>query len=457
MRIVIIGCGKVGIALAKTLSHEGHDLTMIDRNKAVLDQNEERLDVMVLEGNGTSVSLQRQAEVGTADMLIAVTGLDEVNLLCCMIARKLGCGHTIARIREPDYLEAYTLLRDNFGLSMAVNPERTAAREIYGLLRYPSLLKRLVFSKGRAEIVELPVRAGGKLDGMQLMDLYHDLKARILVCAVDRGGEVTIPRGSFVLKANDRIFVTAPSEALLTLIRFTGLETFRIKSVMILGGSRIGFYLTQTLIKNGIEVKILEQDRAQCERLSEALPDATIVCADATSVDELVSEGLEETDALISLMNVDEQNIVVSMLANRRNVPKVITKINRTEYSDILDQTGIECVVTPKHLSTNEILRYIRAKESKNGDDVLALTRMVDDKVEALEFLVDRNTWYYGQPLMQVPLKKNMLIAAITHNGTVAIPSGSSVYQPGDSMVVVTTADRTISGINDIFAQAPRA
>ncbi len=454
MRIVIIGCGKVGVALAKTLSHEGHDLTMIDRNRAVLEQNEERLDMMVLEGNGTSVALQRQAEVPSADLVIAVTGYDEVNLLCCMIARRLGCVHTIARLREPEYIEAYNLLREDFGLSMAVNPERTAAREIYGLLRYPSLLKRLVFSKGRAEIVELPVRPGSRLDGVQLMDLYKDLKVRILVCAVDRSGEVTIPGGSFVLKANDRIFVTAPSEALLNLIRFTGLETIKVRSVMVLGGSRIGYYLTQTLNKNGIDVKIIDSDKAQCERLSDALPAATIVHADATNMDELMSEGLEETDALISLMNVDEQNIVVSMMANQMSVPKVITKINRTEYSEILDKAGIECVVTPKDLSTNEILRYVRAQEG-SSNDVLALTRFVDDKVEALEFVVDRKTWYTGQPLMRLPMKKNILLAAITRNGNVVIPSGETSFQPGDSVIVVTAADRPISRLNDIFSREP--
>ena len=456
MRIVIIGCGKVGVSLARSLSREGHDLTVIDRNRTVLEQNEERLDMMILEGNGTSVSLQKQAEVSSADLLIAVTGYDEVNLLCCMIAKKLGCDHTIARIRNPEYIEAYNLLREDFGLSMAVNPERTAAREIYGLLRYPSLLKRLVFSKGRAEIVELPVRAGGKLDGMQLMDLYHDLKVRTLVCAVDRNGEVTIPGGSFTLMANDRIYVTAPSEALLTLIRFTGLETFKVRSVMILGGSRIAFYLTQTLIKNGIDVKILDSDKDQCERLSEALPEATIVYADATSIEELKSEGLEETDALISLMNVDEQNIVVSMLANEMNVPRVITKINRTEYSDILDRAGIECVVTPRDLSSMEVLRFVRAMESPNGDDVLALTRIADGKAEALEFVVDKTTWHCGVPLQKVPLKKELLIAAITHNNNVIIPSGESVFQPGDTMVIVTRADRTILKINDIFSRDAR-
>ncbi len=455
MRIVIIGCGKVGVALARTLSQEGHDITVIDMNRDVLEQNEERLDVMICEGNATNVSIQRQAEVNTADLVIAVTGADEVNLICCMIAKKLGCLHTIARVRNPEYYDAYSLLRNELGLSMAVNPERLAAREIYGLLRYPSLLKRDVFAKGRAEIVELPVRAGSKLDGMQLHQLYLSLKVRILVCAVERNNVVYIPNGSFSLSANDRIFVTAPSESLLTLIRFTGLETFKVRSAMILGGSRIGFYLSQMLMKSGVSVKVIDNDADHCNYLSESLEDATIVHADGTSFDQLLAEGLEETDALISLMNVDEQNIVISMMANNLHVPKVITKINRTEYSEILGTAGIECVITPKALVSNEILRYVRAMKNSEGYEVLALTRMIDDKVEALEFQVDKTTWYTDQPLKSIPLLKNLLVAAINHTGNVSIPSGDSMFSAGDTIIVVTTAERSLATINDIFSTAP--
>ena len=455
MNIVVIGNGKVGYTLTEVLSQEGHDVTVIDTRKEVLAYSEERLDVMVVAGNGADPEIQKQAGVPEADLVIAVTARDEVNLLCCMLSRKLGCIHTIARIRSPESSEAYYLLRDELGLSMVVNPERTAAREIFGLIRYPSLLKRELISKGRAEIVELPVRAGGKLDGLKLMELYTMLKVRVLVCAVERNGEVFIPDGSFTLRGNDHIYVTAPSDCLLSLIRFTGLETARIKNVMVLGGSRIGVYLCQMLTKAGIHVKVIDIDKARCEELSESLDGVTIVNEDASSFAVLLNEGLEETDAVVSLLNFDEQNIVVSMFANSTRVPKVITKINRTEYSDILRTSGVECVITPKILSTNDILRYVRAMENRQGSQVLGLHRMVENKVEAMEFRADATTWYLGIPLKNIPLKKDLLIAVISRNGAVTIPGGDSVFLEGDTIGVVARADRAFITLNDIFARQP--
>ncbi len=455
MNIVVIGNGKVGYTLTEVLSREGHDITVVDTRKEVLFYSEEHLDVMTVQGNGADVDVQRQAGVPEADLVIAVTAKDEVNLLCCMLARKLGCIHTIARIRSPEYSEAYYLLRDELGLSMVVNPERTAAREIFGLIRYPSLLKRELISKGRAEIVELPVRVGGKLDGLRLMELYNMLKVRVLVCAVERGGEVYIPDGSFTLKGNDHIYVTAPSDCLLSLIRFTGLETAKIRNVMILGASRIGIYLCQMLTKAGIHVKVIDIDRPHCEKLSEALDGVTVVNEDASSFSVLLNEGLEETDAVVSLLNFDEQNIVISMYANSIRVPKVITKINRTEYSDILRASNIECVITPKVLSTNDILRYVRAMENRQGSQVLGLHRMVENKVDAMEFRADASTWYLGIPLKDIPLKKDLLIAVISHNGVLSIPGGDSVFNEGDTIGVVARADRIFITLNDIFSRQP--
>ena len=455
MKIVIIGDGKVGYTLTQALSREGHDLMVIDNRKDVLEQAEERLDVMVLEGNGASVNVQMQAGVQSSDLMIAVTSADEVNLLCCMIARKLGCRHTIARIRNPEYTQANYLLRNELGLSMVVNPERTAAREIFGLLQYPSFLRRDLFAKGRAEIAELPVRQGSRLDGIKLHDLYSMLRVRVLVCAVERNNEVFIPDGAFTLKNGDYIYVTAPAKYLLSLVKFMGFETAKIKSAMIIGGSRIAFYLSKMLLDAGIKVKVIELNAQRCAELSETLENATIVHADGTSFETLQAEGINETDAMIALMNFDEQNLVVSMYANNMNVPKVITKINRVEYGQILRTAGMECVISPRMLICNDILRYVRAMQNRQGEGVIALHRMVDNRVEALEFLAGKDTWYLGTPLKNIPLKPNLLLAVISHNESVVIPGGDDCFVEGDTLVIVTNADRSMGGINDIFSRAP--
>ena len=455
MRIVVIGSGKVGLTLTEALNREGHDLTLIDNQKDVLSIAEERLDVMTCEGNGANVEVQKQAGVTEADLTIAVTNADEVNLICCMVARRLGCLHTIARVRNQDYHDAYYLLRDELGLSMVVNPERTAAREIFGLIRYPSLLKRDLIAKGRAEIVEMPVRPGSKLDGLRLPDLYGMLKVRVLVCAVERDDDVYIPDGNFILRGNDRIYVTAPSEYLLSLIRLTGLDSSKIKSVMILGGSRIAVYLCQVLSRTGIDIKLIDNNRAHCEELGEELNGVTVVNEDATNFSVLLNEGVEETDAIVSLLNLDEQNIVVSMFANNLHVPKVITKINRTEYSDILKTAGIECVITPKILASSDILRFVRAMENRHGAEVLSLHRLVENKIEALEFHIGPESWYRGVPLRQIPLKKDFLIAVISHRGQITIPSGESAYLEGDTVVVVAKSEQALNSLNDIFSKQP--
>ena len=455
MKIIIIGDGKVGFTLTEVLTREGHDVTVIDNRKEVLTAAEERLDVMGIGGNGASAAVLKQAGIQQADLMIEVTARDEVNILCCMLARKLGCKHTIARVREADYTDLYYLLRDELGLSMVVNPERSAAREIFGLIRYPSLLRRDLIAKGRAEIVEMPVRSGSKLDGLKLLDMYGMVKTRVLVCAVERHNEVFIPDGSFTLRGDDRVWVTAPSEHLLSFIRYTGMETARIRSVLILGGSLIGFYLAQMLLKAGIDVKLLDNDKAQCEFLSESLDGLTVVSDDATNLSTLLNEGIEESDAVVSLLNYDEQNIVISMFANHIRVPKVIAKINRTEYSDILRRAGIECVITPRILCTSDILRYVRATENRQDSEVLALHRMVENQVEALEFRATAKTWYLNVPLRNVPLKKDILVAVISHNGVIVIPGGDSFFQEGDTVVIVAKSDMTLSNFNDIFSRQP--
>lgn len=455
MKIVVIGDGKVGYTLTEALSKEGHDILVIDNQKDVLERSEELLDVMVLNGNGASVDVQRQADVGASDLMIAVTSADELNLICCMVARKLGCRHTIARIRNPEYAQHLSLLREELGLSMTVNPESSAAWEIFRLLQYPSFLKRDAFAKGRVEIVEIPVAQDGRFDGLQLTDLYKTVKIRVLVCAVERGDEVFIPDGSFVLRGGDKIYVTAPTQDLVALIKSTSLDQVKIRSVMIVGGSRISVYLADMLLEAGIKVKLIDNDIEKCTELCQRLPRASVIHADGASISELNQAGITETDAVVTLTNIDEENLLISMYANHMHVPKVVTKVNRTEYNEIFRDKGIDCVVSPKLITCTDILRYVRAMQNRQGAGVITLHRMVDSKVEALEFRAAASTWYLGVPLMSIPLKKNLLIACITRNGKVLIPRGSDCITAGDSVVVVTTSDRSFRDLNDIFDEAP--
>ena len=456
MRIVVIGDGKIGFTVTQALVREGHDLVVIDNQAAALKQTEDSLDVQVIEGNGASVSVQKQADVAAADLMIAVTEADETNLLCCMIARQLGCPNTIARIRSPEYNEDVYLLKEGLGLSMVVNPERSTAKQISSLLQYPSFLKREKFAKGRAEIVEMLIPEGGKLDGMILSDLYKSLKVHVLVCAVVRDNEVTIPDGRFVLKAGDHIYVTAATGDLLSLLKSTGYETPRVRSVLMIGGSRIAVYLSQFLAQTGVDVKIIDSNLERCNLLSEMLRKAEVIHADGPSFTVLRQEGIEEMDAVICLMNIDEQNIITSMFAHSINVPKIVCKMNRTEYAAILSDDIKECVITPRILTANDILRYVRAMENRPGEGVITLHKLVDERVEALEFEVNASTWYLDTPLKSIPIKEDLRIAIITRRGNTIVPSGEDCLKTGDSCVIVTTSAGEFNTLNDIFESAPK-
>ncbi len=453
MKIVIVGAGKVGFALTQQLTKEGHDVVVIDSNKNVLQESLMTLDVMVVHGNGASLRVQKEAGVESCDLVIAATSADEINLLCCIIARKLGHAHTIARVRNPEYAEQLFFLKEELGLSMMINPERTAANEIFRLLQFPSFLKRDSFAKGKVEIVEIVLKENSILDGKQLLDLYKIAKVRVLVCAVERGSQVYIPDGSFRLQKDDKIYVTAPTRDLTALIKHMDLYTHRIKDVLIIGGSNIAYYLAADLIASGVAVKIIESKHSRCMELAGLLPKASIVEADGCSKAILQSEGIESTDAVVTLTNIDEENLLVSMYANFLQVPKVVTKINRTEYNEVFHGKGIDCVISPKLLTSNDIVRYVRAMQNTTGGSVITLHRLVDGRVEALEFLATEDTNYLGQTLQQIQLKPNILISCINRGGEIIIPNGETTIELRDTVIVVTTADRPINTLNDIFEE----
>ena len=453
MNIIIAGGGKVGSMLTRQLSSEGHDITVIDQDYRILQSSVERYDVICVHGNCASMEILIQAGVRDADLLIAATNQDEVNLLCCTTAHALNPKlHTIARIRNPEYTDQIYRMRDVFGLSMVINPENQAATEIERLLKYPGFLRRDTFAKGKTEIVELRVDAGSKLCNVRLMDLRNIVKCQVLVCAVIRGGSTAAPKGDFVLREGDRIFVTALSENLTTLLKNLGILTRRVHSVTICGGGRISYYLASRLEKTGIACQIVESNFDRCKELCELLPNTDIIHGDVSEQGLLDEEGLEKTDALVAMTGQDELNMIVSLYASSRGVPQVITKLGNTGNRGIIDTLSLGSVVCPRELVCSNIVRYVRAMENQTGA-AITVHKIADGQAEALEFLVDETTKYCGLPLKEIKLKPNILLVSISHGAKTEIANGNSVFHKGDIVVVVDTNSREIiRQLNDIFA-----
>ena len=453
MRMIIVGGGKVGFSIAEQLTKEGHDIVVIDSDKHVSAVISDSLDVMSVCGSGASAEVLRQAGVSESDLLIASTGQDELNIMCCMFAKKLGCERTIARVRSPEYYEQIYLLRDELGLSLIVNPELKTAQEIFGLVEIPGVFKRDTFAEGRVEIVELVPKPGDMLDGVMLRDLPKTIKCSLLVCAVQRGDSVLIPDGSFTLAAGDKVYVCAPAAEIVRVLRTLGLHRKRARDVLLIGGSRVAVYLTTMLQKTGARVRIIEQDREKAKTLAETLPDAQIICADGTSASLLASENAEQMDTAVLLTNIDEENMILAMYLSRIGVPQVITKVNRTEFGVMLGGLGVDRIVSPKRLCANVIVRYVRAMQNTDGSSVIALHHLVDGRVDALEFSVTAATKNLGRTLREIQLKPNILISSINRRGKIIVPGGSDVLEEGDTVIVVTTSERVILDLNDIFAE----
>lgn len=451
MKIVIVGDGKVGYALTKQLCQEGHDVVVIDSDQKVLQQSMEALDVFVIHGNGATIDIQLEAGVDKSDLLIAATSGDEINLLCCVIAKKLGCKHTIARVRNPEYSKQLALLREDLGLSMTINPERSTAREIFRILKFPSFLNRDTFCHGRAELVELKISPDSPLAGLYLKDLPNVLGVNVLVCGVDRAGSFTIPVGNFQLLAGDKITVTAANDKLVQLINRLGLSNQRVRDVLIVGGGKIATFLTTLLLNIGVHVTIIERDEEKCRALSQKLPGAIIIHGDGTAQELLNSEGIQDMDAVVSLTNMDEENILISLYANHVGVPKSITKINRVEYEPIFRDYGLGSVVSPKLLTANDIVGYVRAMQQTTTSSMLSLYLLCDGQAEAVEFRAKAGTRYLGVPLKDVALRSNLLVACINRGSEIIIPKGNDCILEGDNVVVVTTNEEPLTSLNDIF------
>lgn len=452
MKILIAGSGKLGETLARQLCAEEHDVTLVDSDRSVLESGLNRYDVMGVMGNCASMEVLRQAGVESANLLIAVTGSDEVNLLTCTTAHYINPKlHTIARIRNPDYAEQAYSMRDAFALSMIVNPERQAATEIERLLRYPGFLKRDTFAKGRMEIVELKLEADSRLCNVTLSSLNTLVRCRVLVCAVLRGGNAIAPDGNFVLHAGDRVFVTASTEVLSELLKNLGIVTHRAQRVMLIGGGKISYYLAQALEESRLDVQLVEKDPDICEQMAKALPRTTVIQGDAADRSVLEGEGLASCDALVTLTGLDELNMVISLYGSGFGVKQIITKVGRMEDGRVLDSLPLGSVICPRKLSCSTIVRYVRAMQKQAGAAITVHT-IADGQVEAIEFPVDEHTLHCGEPLKKLKLRENILLVGINRGDYTEIPNGDSSFEQGDSVVVVSSGATVLMQLNDIFA-----
>lgn len=447
LNIFIVGCGKVGHTLTEHLVNEGHDITIIDTNERVIQDTSELFDVMGIRGNGASLNVLESAGINKADLIIAVTGSDELNLLCCTIAKKANSGiGAIARVRNPDYAEELPYLRNQLGLSIIVNPELEAARVIAGMLSRPQALSVSRFAKGHAELIRFRIPAGSALGGKRIMDLDSIFRFGYLVCAVERDGEVSIPSGPFKLHEGDDITIISSSRDGHRIFESLGMQSHAAGSCMIIGGGKSSYYLARQLINQKVDVKIIEKNRERCEELSTLLPEAIVVCGDGSDEMLLREEGIDSTEAFVALTGQDEENILLTLYAKQKPGLKTITKINRITFSDVISSLDLGSVVYPKHITSETIIAYVRARRNTIGSNVETLYHMFERRVEALEFHVDKDAPVVGIPLMKLKLKSDLRVACISRKGKVIFPRGQDAIQPGDGVVIVTTH----SGFGDI-------
>ena len=446
MRIVIIGAGKIGVTLTEQLAHEGHDITVIDSRPEALADIGNRLDIMTVEGNGISIETQTEAGVPEADLVIAVMSTDEQNLLSCLIAKKLGVGNTIARVRNPEYTSALQLVKEDLGLSMALNPELASASEIARILRTPSAIKIDTFSGGRVELYKVDIPQGSPLAGLRLADLGR-MYAGVLICVVERGAHgVHIPDGNFVLQGGDRISFIAKPKMAARFFHKIGIPTEPVKRVLLIGGGRITYYLAKQMLDFGAAVKIIESRLSVCHDLADRLPGATIIHGDGTNEQLLREEGVARMDAIATLTGIDEENVLMSLYARSVSEAKIVTKINRPTFSHIVKSMDLGSVFHPRYIAADHIVRYVRAMQNSLGSNVETLYKIVGSKAEALEFRATEKSAVCGVPLAELSTLPELLIGAINRGGRILTPGGRDTIEPGDTVVVVTTA----AGLNDL-------
>ena len=437
LKIIIIGCGKVGRTLVEQLSQEGHDITIIDKNRERISQLANLYDVMGLVGNGASYNIQKEAGIGNADLIIAVTG-SELNLLCCTIATQVGNCAAIARVRTPDYSQEADYLREKLGLALIINPEYEAARDMARILYLPSSLEVTGFAHGQAELIKYAIPENSLMDGIAIKDLGHKLKANILIGAIERDNDVFIPSGDFILKKGDKLSFVGAHKQAKEFFSHLGLNSHSVKNTMIIGGGKAAYYLAKELLSRGIRVKIIENDFNRCEELSILLPEAIIINGDATDQTLLREEGIETTQSFVPLTGIDEENIMLTLYAKQVSNAKVITKINRITFTNVINSLDLGSVIYPKYITSEAIIAYVRAKKASMHSNIETLYHMYDSRVEAIEFFVSEKSAVTDVPLKDLTLKDNLLLCFINRNGRIIIPSGNDSIQKNDTVMIIT-------------------
>ena len=441
MRIIIVGCGKVGYAIAQQLTQEKHDITLVDDEPEHLSRADSTLDAMCLNGNGASISVLMEAGVRSADLVIAVTGVDETNLVCCLIAKSLGAQHTVARVRNPDYRRDADMLKREIGLDMVINPDLAAAQEIARILSFPAAISVEPFAGGRIDMIGFKMQESDTILGHSLSDFHRERAAEVLICAAQRGDEFIIPNGSFVPHLDDRLYMVGAKAELHKMLKSMGRSLQRVKDVSILGGSRISMYLSWELARTGTRVHIVEQDHDKCLRLSQELPDAMIIEGDGTDNDLIQAENIFGADGFVALTGRDEENLLMALSAQKAGVRKVLAKMTRPNYMELVQDTGLGSIISPKDIIANQITRYVRALANSQGMAVESLYKLLGGRVEALEFTVsEKGSERLGQSLKDLALKPGILLAAIVREGRTIIPGGMTVIRAGDHVLVVTNA-----------------
>ena len=450
MKIVVVGCGKIGGSFVSNLIKEGHDVVAIDSNSEVITQITNVFDAMAVCGNGVDSDTLYEADVASSELFIATTGSDELNMLSCFLAKKMGAKQTVARIRNPEYNDnSIAFMKNHLEISMVINPDMLAAQELYNVLKLPSAAKVEFFSHRNFEIVELKLKQDSLLDGLSLHDLRRKYQVHLLVCVVQRGEEVYIPDGNFVLKSGDKIGIAATKSEVLKFLKMIDASQRQARNIMIMGASRTAYYLSNMLIASGSSVKVIELDRKKCEVFSEQVPGAVVICGDAAHQELLMEEGISSMDAFISLTGMDEENLLVSMFASSQNVPKVISKVNRKEFLSTAERLGLDSILTPKKIISDTIVRYARALQNSLGSNVETLYNLMDGEAEALEFKAVSDCKLLEIPLKDLRLKPNILVAGIIRSRKIIIPSGNDSIRAGDKVIVIAAGSR-LSDLSDI-------
>ncbi len=451
MNIIVVGCGKIGTEIIASLVSEGHDVVALDSNAAALSHITDTYDVMGVCGNGADCDILSEAGIENTDIFVAVTGLDELNMLSCLIAKRMGAKHTVARIRNPEYNDrSLGFMKKQLDLSVSINPELMAAQELFNILKFPGAVKIEPFAGRNFEMVEIILKDGSPLDCMPLSMLRDKFKEKLLVCVVQRGDKVYIPDGSFVLKSGDKLGITATPQDIHKFLRSIGVLQKQARNVMLLGASRTTYYLAKLLCNIGTNVKILDRDEKRCRMFSEALPKAVVIHGDGAQQELLLEEGINTTDAFVSLTGMDEENILISIFAASQNVPKVISKVNRNELSAMAQRLGLDCIVSPHKTISNIVVRYARALQNSMGSNVETLYKLMDGQAEALEFNVKPDSRLVNIPLKDLELKNNILIAGIIRERRSIIPNGDDVILSGDHVVVIATGHQ-LKDLSDIL------